>query len=662
MKKTLKSLLELPGKLRWQSELKAFLGRAGTSALPSSKAPRVTLITLSTPDSACRRVCREFLLENTRYPNWEWLVVDGHPARRDSGELVLLERWKQGRLLAENLVCEPQRERWKHTFAGLNNAAAALVSESDYYVFLNDDVFVLPGWLSSLVGAAESGGGRVGIAGSVLAFPFSRLSLPGGRRFSLDAAGCPGRIQHRGIRFHRSREFPELPSYWQPRNEGGGRLSELPPVPFPLAAVSAACMLVRTDVFQRLGGFDEQYEWGLEDVDLCLRMAAHPELRRSVVLVPASVAYHNESSTRRRQSEQWIDESRRENHRRFYHRWNAFLASKILAEKAGGEQAVFCSPSEARLRIALACTSLRTADGFGDSLAATRLAAELSKLGHKAILLPERPECRWYDPPEDTDVYLALVDKLEPGRLPRRGDIVLIGWVRNQLERWLSREGILDYNLLLGSSPYTARLLRGRVQSLAGKGRTPRVECLMLAADPELFAPARRGQPLREDLAFTGSYWNKQRDFEGLFSLELPFTFSIYGKRWELVPEASKYYRGFVPHERLPEVYRAARIILDDHHSETKPYGCINLRIFEAFACGKPVITNGCAGIEEVFQEGLFVYEKAEQIPALVQEVTRRLEEDPGLPARLGENILQHHTFAHRAGELCALVRDYVSP
>ncbi len=62
-----------------------------------------------------------------------------------------------------------------------------------------------------------------------------------------------------------------------------------------IAAVTGACMLVRPRDFERLGGFDEAFLNGYEDVDLCHRLHA---AGREVGYCAESVLYHLESVTR----------------------------------------------------------------------------------------------------------------------------------------------------------------------------------------------------------------------------------------------------------------------------------------------------------------------------------------------------------------------------
>lgn len=57
-------------------------------------------------------------------------------------------------------------------------------------------------------------------------------------------------------------------------------------------AVTAACALIRKKDFFEVGGFDENYKNGLEDVDLCLKIR---DIGKDIVFRPDSVLYHFES-------------------------------------------------------------------------------------------------------------------------------------------------------------------------------------------------------------------------------------------------------------------------------------------------------------------------------------------------------------------------------
>lgn len=121
-------------------------------------------------------------------------------------------------------------------FAGNCNRAAAQAT-GDVLVFLNNDTIAHPGWLGPLEDALD----LYPIAGSLLLYP-------------------DGRIQHSGVSILR-----------YPNGTLEARNLTYPHPSGEVAAVTGACLAIRRDLFDALGGFDEGFVNGYEDVDLCLR-------------------------------------------------------------------------------------------------------------------------------------------------------------------------------------------------------------------------------------------------------------------------------------------------------------------------------------------------------------------------------------------------------
>jgi GT2 family glycosyltransferase len=65
-------------------------------------------------------------------------------------------------------------------------------------------------------------------------------------------------------------------------------------VPRSVSAVTGACMLVRRDLFETLGGMDEGLEVAYNDVDLCLKLR---QAGWRIVFVPDAVLHHRESAS-----------------------------------------------------------------------------------------------------------------------------------------------------------------------------------------------------------------------------------------------------------------------------------------------------------------------------------------------------------------------------
>ena len=152
-------------------------------------------------------------------------------------------------------------------FGGGNNRAAR-VARGEYLVLLNDDAIVEPGWLEALVATADahSDAGAVG----------SRVLLPDG---TLQEAGSI--IWRDGSTLGVGRGLPA----------GSRRYDYLHEVDY----ASACSLLVRREVFEQIGGFDERYFPAYnEDVDLCLTIRKR---RQRVLYQPRSVVVHHESVT-----------------------------------------------------------------------------------------------------------------------------------------------------------------------------------------------------------------------------------------------------------------------------------------------------------------------------------------------------------------------------
>ena len=144
-----------------------------------------------------------------------------------------------------------------------NQGAAA--ARGRRLLFLNNDTVPTGGWLDALWQVARDP--AVGAVGARLLYP-------------------DGTIQHAGIGWING--VPDHPLRHQPANHPEAtQLRELD-------MVTGACLLVAGDLFRELGGFDEIYRNGVEDIDLCLRIRA---AGRKVVYQPEAVVFHLEGRT-----------------------------------------------------------------------------------------------------------------------------------------------------------------------------------------------------------------------------------------------------------------------------------------------------------------------------------------------------------------------------
>ena len=168
-------------------------------------------------------------------------------------------------------------------FARACNQGARLAT-GDCLVFLNNDTIPKAGWLEALVDGIEHDGAD--ICGARLLYP-------------------NGKVQHAGVAFN------EQGIGYHIFNGFDAHAAAVTRKRF-MQCVTAACMIMRRDLFHTLSGFDEGYVNGFEDVDLCLRAG---EQGKKILYVPDSTLIHFEETSEGRK---FHDEP---NARRYLARW-----------------------------------------------------------------------------------------------------------------------------------------------------------------------------------------------------------------------------------------------------------------------------------------------------------------------------------------------------
>jgi len=134
-------------------------------------------------------------------------------------------------------------------------------ARGELVLFLNNDTLPKPGWIEALI--APINANEADICGARLLYPDGRCQHAG---IAFD---------ERGLGYHIFGGFPgdAAPVLEQRR----------------MQAITGACMAIRKPVFLELGGFDEGFRNGFEDVDLCLRAG---EKNKRILYVPDSVLVH----------------------------------------------------------------------------------------------------------------------------------------------------------------------------------------------------------------------------------------------------------------------------------------------------------------------------------------------------------------------------------
>ncbi len=219
---------------------------------------------------------------------------------------------------------------------------------------------------------------------------------------------------------------------------------------------------------------------------------------------------------------------------------------------------------------------------------------------------------------------------------------------------------------------YDGVLAFGRVirDLYLAKGWAARAWTWHEAADVRRFRPLR-GAAREGDLVWVGNWGDEERTAElREFLLEpvraLGIRARVYGVRYppaarEELRAAGIDYGGWIPNYAVPRAFAAHRVTV---HVPRRPYvealpGIPTIRVFEALACGIPLVSAPWRDAEGLFTPGRD-YLVAENGPEM-RELLRRVLADGELAHRLASHglatVLARHTCGHRVDELLAIHR-----
>ena len=230
---------------------------------PVQGKPLVSVIIPNKDEKETLQTCLEMLEKNTGYQNFEIIIVENNSTTDE-----IFRYYKE---LSGNRKIHLLRRGKEFNYSAINNFAAAH-AKGEYLLFLNNDVkSINPDWLEEMLGVCQRP--EVGGVGAKLIYPDN----------TIQHAGCV--IGMGGIAGHM---FVDMPADRTGYLHKASLLQDM-------SAVTAACLLMKKEVFEQAGGFTEELAVAFNDVDLCLKVRKNGYL---IVYDPYAKLYHMESKTR----------------------------------------------------------------------------------------------------------------------------------------------------------------------------------------------------------------------------------------------------------------------------------------------------------------------------------------------------------------------------
>lgn len=225
--------------------------------------PLVSIIIPNKDHTRDLDMCLKSIVRNT-YDNYEVIVVENNSTEPETEEY-----YKN----ITNVCPKAKVIRWpaEFNFSKINNFGVK-EAKGEYLLFLNNDIEAINNdWLDRMLGFCQRE--DVGIVGAQLLYP-------------------DGIIQHAGVVIG----FGEIAGHAfvglhpdECKAFGRAMLTQ------DYSAVTAACLLTKKEIFDKVGGFDEEFKVAFNDIDYCLRVR---ELDKKVVYNSFAALTHYESKSR----------------------------------------------------------------------------------------------------------------------------------------------------------------------------------------------------------------------------------------------------------------------------------------------------------------------------------------------------------------------------
>jgi glycosyltransferase involved in cell wall biosynthesis/GT2 family glycosyltransferase len=296
------------------------------------------------------------------------------------------------------------------------------------------------------------------------------------------------------------------------------------------------------------------------------------------------------------------------------------------------------------------CTSVTHDENvWGDTHYAAGLKSALETLGYE-VRIDKHEE--WYSNQNTDDIVIHLfgLHKYKPN--PNSINIL---WIISHIDL-LDKQFLIQFDYIFCASEKVTEMVSNLVPQI-------RVETLLQCTDTRTFYPVKE---INKDLdvIFIG---NSRRVYRKAvkYCIESGFDLSIWGTRWEEFID-KKYIKGLsLRSEEVADVYRRAKIVLNDHWDDQIKEHVVNNRIFDVLACDTLVVSDFNPGISNIFvKEAPPMFENIEEFKDLISLFLKNNSKREDLAHSLGEATRKDHTFIQRVkaihNAIIYIIENYV--
>ena len=225
--------------------------------------PLVSILIPNKDQADTLRTCLESIKKKCMYPSYEILIIENN-----STEEATFSYYQELEAQGIRVLKYPKQG---FNYSAINNFGVK-EAKGEYLLFLNNDMEIItPDFMEKMVSNLQRP--QIGAVGAKLYYPDNTVQHAG------IIIGIGGIAGHAFLGLARGRS---------------GYLHKAS-LQMNVSAVTAACMMMKKEVFEEVGGFEEELSVAFNDVDLCLRIG---KAGYKIVYNPHVELYHYESKSR----------------------------------------------------------------------------------------------------------------------------------------------------------------------------------------------------------------------------------------------------------------------------------------------------------------------------------------------------------------------------
>jgi hypothetical protein len=183
-----------------------------------------------------------------------------------------------------------------------------------------------------------------------------------------------------------------------------------------------------------------------------------------------------------------------------------------------------------------------------------------------------------------------------------------------------------------------------------------RIDELLQCTDTRRFRlPEEADHEPRRGIVFVGNTRSQQRELIiGLAQAGVPLR--IWGRGWRNHGLAQLVVDEYIDNRSLGDLYGEARVCVNDHWPDMIEHGFINNRLFDALACGLPVLSDPHPEIARTLGEEAVVQAAPGDAVSALGRLLLRYPSHLGAARRASATIRRSHSFDERARTLLEAV------